>query len=146
MLKGILVMRKIFCILLIFVLLVSLVSCGQKVSTDDLWQTALYTADAEIGNGEKTLTVNVTADEKTVVFTIHTDNDVLGDALIEHKLISGEQGTYGLYVKSVNGIYADYNTTKSYWSVNKNGEYMTVGVDSAKITDGESYEFIYTKN
>ncbi len=139
-------MKKISYILVTFMLLVSLVSCGQEVSTDDLWQTALYTEDTEIGSGEKTLTVNVTAEEKSVALTLHTDKDTLGDALTEHKLISGEQGAYGLYVKTVNGIYADYNKTKSYWSVNKDDEYMTVGVDSAEIEDGENYEFIYTKN
>ena len=111
-----------------------------------MWQTALYTEDAEIGSGAKALTVKVIAEEKSVVLTMHTDKDTLGDALTEYELISGEQGAYGLYVKSVNGIYADYNITKSYWSVNKDGEYMTVGVDSAQISGGETYEFIYTKN
>ncbi len=139
-------MKKISCILITFILCVSLISCGEKINTDDLWQTAIYTEDTEIGNGEKTLTVNVTAEEKSIVFTLHTDKSTLGDALSENELISGEQGPYGLYVKSVNGIYADYNATKSYWSVNKNGEYMTVGVDSAQIADGDVYEFVYTKS
>lgn len=139
-------MKKISCILVTFMCFVLLVSCGQNISTEELWQTAIYTEDAEIGSGEKTLTVKVIAEEKSVALTLHTDKDTLGDALTEHQLISGEQGAYGLYVKTVNGIYADYNTTKSYWSVNKNGEYMTVGVDSAEIQDGEAYEFVYTKN
>lgn len=139
-------MKKVSYILVTFMLFVSLVSCGQKVSTNDLWQTALYTEDTEIGNGEKTLTVKVTTEEKSVALTLHTDKETLGDALTEHELISGEQGGYGLYVKTVNGIYADYNKTKSYWSVNKDGEYMTVGVDSAQIEDGEVYDFIYTEN
>ena len=138
--------RKINCIFVAFLMCISLISCGEKINTEDLWQTALYTEDTEIGSGEKTLTVKVIAEEKSVVLTLHTDKDILGDALTEYELISGEQGAYGLYVKSVNGIYADYNTTKSYWSVNKDGEYMTVGVDSAEITDGENYEFIYTKS
>ncbi len=139
-------MKKISYILVTFMCFVLLVSCGQNMSTEELWQTALYTEDAEIGSGEKTLTVKVIAEEKSVALTLHTDKDILGDALTEHQLISGEQGVYGLYVKTVNGIYADYNTTKSYWSVNKDGEYMTVGVDSAEIIDGEAYEFIYTKS
>ena len=139
-------MKKISYLLVTFMCFVLLVSCGQNISTEELWQTAIYTEDAEIGSGEKTLTVKVIAEEKSVALTLHTDKDTLGDALTEHQLISGEQGAYGLYVKTVNGIYADYNTTKSYWSVNKNGEYMTVGVDSAEIQDGEAYEFVYTKN
>lgn len=137
--------RKINCIFVAFLLCISLISCGEKTNAHDLWQTATYTEDTEFGSGEKTLTVKVIAEEKSIIFTLHTDKDILADVLTEYKLISGEQGAYGLYVKSVNGIYADYNTTKSYWSLNKDGEYMTVGVDSAEITGGESYEFIYKK-
>ena len=139
-------LRKIECIFVAFLMCISLISCGERINTEDLWKTALYTEDTEIGNGEKTLTVNVIVEEKSVVLTLHTDKNTLGDALTEHELISGEQGAYGLYVKTVNGIYADYNKTKSYWSVNKDGEYMTVGVDLAEIQDGEGYEFIYTKS
>ncbi|MBR5809520.1 MAG: DUF4430 domain-containing protein, partial [Clostridia bacterium] len=47
---------------------------------------------------------------------------------------------------TVNGVFADYNTTKSYWGINKNGESLMTGVDSAKIADGDSYEFVYNKN
>ena len=65
---------------------------------------------------------------------------------MEHNIISGENGAYGLYVKTVNGILADYNITKSYWSINKDGEYMLTGVDSTKIEDGDVYEFVYTKD
>ena len=138
-------MKKISYILVTFMCFVLLVSCGQNISTEELWQTATYTEDTEIGSGEKTLTVKVIAEEKSVVLTLHTDKDILGDALTEYELISGEQGAYGLYVKIVNGIYADYNTTKSYWSVNKDGEYMMSGVDTTEFADGDTYELKYTK-
>ena len=122
------------------------VSCGTKKDSRDIWSSGTYTENTEFGQGEKTINVEVLAEEKTVEFTLYTDKATLGEALLEHNLISGEQGAYGLYVKSVNGIYADYNTTNSYWSVNKNGEYMMTGVDSTEIADGESYQFVYTKN
>ncbi len=128
------------------VLCILLVSCGATENAKDIWESATYTENQEFGNGEKTIQVEVLAEEKSVEFTVHTNKETLGDALTEHDLISGDQGTYGLYVKVVNGIFADYNITKSYWAINKDGEAMLTGVDSTDITDGDSYEFVYTKN
>ena len=139
-------MKKTLFIFLILTMCISLISCGTGESKEDLWQNATYTEDMEFGDGSEDLTVKVTAEEKSVTFTVHTDKETLGDALLEHSLISGEKGPYGLYVKTVNGIYADYNKTKSYWAVNKDGEYMMTGVDSEKVEEDSIYEFIYTKN
>jgi len=118
---------------------------GDTPSGVELWKNALYSADAEFGNGEKTVLVEVKAGDKSVTFTINTNETILGTALAENNLISGEEGPYGLYVKVVNGITADYNTTGSYWSLNKNGEYMQTGVDKTEISDGEHYELVYTQ-
>jgi len=131
---------------LIFVMCISLISCVVKENKGDLWQNATYTEDTVLGDGSKVLTVKVVAENKSINLYIYTDKTTLGDALSEHNLISGEIGAYGLYVKTVNGIYADYNTTKSYWSINKNGEYMSTGVDSEIIEEGSTYELVYTKN
>ena len=80
-----------------------------------------------------------------MIFTIKTDKKILGDALLEHDLIAGEEGPYGLYVKKVNGITADYDKTQTYWALKKNGKDVMTGVDMTEITDGEHYEFVYTK-
>ena len=99
-----------------------------------------------LGEGEKQFDFYVTdADGKIAKFVIKTDKKIVGEALIDVKLIEGEDGPYGLYVKKVNGITADYDVDGSYWSLEKNGEYNMTGVDSTKIADGEHYEFIYTK-
>ena len=123
----------------------SLCACNNTASDNDLWKSALYTEDAEFGSGSKTVMLKVEAEGKSVVFTINTDKEILGDALVEHKLISGEEGAYGMYVKSVNGIVADYDTNQSFWSLCKDGTPMTTGVDGVSFEDGESYEFVYTK-
>ena len=120
-------------------------ACSNNTADKNLWDDALYTENQEFGNGTKTISVEVKAEEKSVTFTIKTDKETLGDALSEHKLISGEEGPYGLYIKVVNGIKADYNENQSYWSFTKGGEYMSTGVDVTKITDGEHYELVYTK-
>lgn len=120
-------------------------SNGDTVAKTGLWANAKYLKDMEFGEGSKTVEVEVKVGDDSITFTLHTDKDTLGDALIEHQLISGEEGAYGLYVKYVNGIHADYDTDRSYWAVYSNGEYMMSGVDSTHINGGEHYELVYTK-
>ena len=110
-----------------------------------LWKNATYLKDTEFGAGSKTIAVEVKVDDKSVTFTIHTDKTTLGDALIEHGLIVGETGMYGLYVKTVNGMLADYDIDGSYWSFYKGGEMMMTGVDGEPISGGEHYEIVYAK-
>ena len=83
----------------------------------------------------------VDKDGNETEFEIHTDKKTVGDALLELKLIDGDDGDYGLYVKTVNGITADYDFDKTYWAFYVNGEYATAGVDSTDIEEGASYSF-----
>ena len=135
---------RITLLLLALLTLFSLVACAD-VDKTGAWETATYDRNTELGDGAKTVTVKVIADEQELIFTIHTDKTTLGDALLEHKLIDGEQGPYGLYIKKVNGIVADYDADQTYWNFTKAGELMMVGVDSAEIADGECYELTRTK-
>lgn len=134
----------VVCIMLIMSICLCMTSCS-KEAEGDIWQNAVYTEDTQLGNGSKTLVVDVVAEDKTVTFTIKTDEKTVGAALEEYDLIAGENSTYGLYVKVVNGITADYDKTKSYWSFNKDGEYMQTGVDVTEFSDGDHYELVYTK-
>ena len=135
----------LFCGVLLLIMCFSLFSCKGNESSIDLWDSATYTENTELGEGAKIVEVEVKANDKSVTFKVNTDKETLGEALLEHKLISGEQGAYGIYIKSVNGITADYDTDQSYWSLSKNGEYMMTGADSEKISGGEHYELTYTK-
>ena len=74
-------------------------------------------------------------------FEIHTDEKIVGDALVKLELIAGETGDYGLYVKEVNGIKADYDVDGTYWAFYINGEYAMTGVDVTDITEGATYSF-----
>ena len=58
-------------------------------------------------------------------------------------IIEGEQGPYGLYVKAVNGVYADYDTDGAYWAFYINGEYAETGVDMTEIDETAVYSFRY---
>lgn len=109
------------------------------------WDGATYTKDTEFGTGAKTVQVEVKYESHSVTFTIHTDAATLGEALIAHDLIAGEESAYGLYVKTVNGILADYDIDQSYWGFFKDGEYMMTGVDGTEISGGEHFELVYTK-
>ena len=160
-------MKKIlmlFSLVLLFAMVLSFASCdillGKPVENpntnssvnndgtinrEGVWENATYLASTELGEGAKTVKVQVVAGGQSITFTINTDAATLGDALLEHDLIAGEQGAYGLYVKTVNGILADYDVDQTYWAFYKNGEMMMTGVDGAEISDGEHYELIKQK-
>lgn len=138
-------MKKIVSVVLVVLLCLGVSACSKTETNVDLWKNATYTEDTELGDGAKTVLIEVAAEDKSVTFTINSDKSILGDALAEHKLIEGEKGAYGLYVKKVNGIEADYDKNKAYWGINKNGEGLMTGVDGVKFKDGEHYEFVYTK-
>ena len=137
--------RKITALTLIVLTVLALASCFNTVDAEGLWENATYRRDMELGNGANVITVVVAAGESSVTFTINTDKDTVGAALLEHELIAGEDGAYGLYVKTVNGILADYDIDQSYWSFYINGEYAMSGVDSTPAVNGGTYKLEYTK-
>jgi hypothetical protein len=137
--------RSVVLVAVVLSFVLCLVSCNEKIDAEGLWENATYRSDKEFGKGEKTIEVEVKVEEQSVTFTIHTDADTLGDALLEHELIAGEDSQYGIYVKTVNGILADYDINKSYWGFYQNGEYLMSGVDTTAIVGGEHFEIVYSK-
>ena len=129
---------------LALLLAVCLLSCN-AVEKTGLWENATYRKDTELGSGAVTVQVEVKAEEQSITFTLHTDKTTLADALLEHGLVAGDDSAYGLYVKVVNGITADYDVDQSYWSLTKNGEMLMAGVSGVTVADGEHYELTYTK-
>ena len=89
--------------------------------------------------------VVVDGEGNETTFEIQTDKTTVGEALLEEGLIAGEEGAYGLYVKTVNGITADYDVDKTYWAFYINGEMAMTGVDATKIEDGATYSFEVAK-
>lgn len=124
-----------------------------SAGTEDTEQTPAGTEDTEQPPAEQPKSQdNVLGEGKTKIhfvvvdmegnetgFEIHTDKETVGDALLEHGLIAGDESEYGLYVKEVNGIKADYDVDKTYWAFYINGEYASVGVDSKPVKEGETY-------
>ena len=112
---------------------------------DEIWKTASYDSDSELGEGSKALSVRIEDTKKQVTFTIHTDKETVGEALFEHNLINGEEGAYGLYVKVANGVLADFDKDGSYWAFYIEDEYAMTGVEATAIEEGVLYRLVYTK-
>lgn len=96
----------------------------------------------QLGEGKTKFIFTVTDTEGSETqFEIHTDEKTVGAALSGLGLIEGEESTYGLYVKTVNGITLDYDKDGKYWAFYINDEYAQTGVDSTPVTEGDSYSF-----
>ena len=137
-------------LLLIAILIVTMAFCvtGCKdKDTDSKEDTTEETKidaskDNVLGKGDTEFTFKVVdKDGNESVFEIHTDEKTVGDALIKLDLLEGEEGDYGLYVKKVNGITADYDKDKTYWAFYIDGEYAMTGVDATDIEEGKTYTF-----
>lgn len=136
-------MKKILSLALVLVLALSLFACQKD--TPDFWDEAVYLTDTTLGEGAKTLSVDVEAGGKTVHFTVKTDRDTVGEALLDCGLIAGDAGPYGLYVKTVNGILADYDADQTYWAFYIGEEMAMTGVDQTAIEEGVLYRLVKTK-
>lgn len=136
----------ILCIVLIAAMALFTTGCDGNKKTNELSSSISDVSPSDnitvLGQGEKSFFFNVTdKDGNETKFEIHTDKTNVGEALLELELIAGEEGPYGLYVKTVNGITADYDVDGKYWAFYINGKYASTGVDSTPITEGETYSF-----
>ena len=92
--------------------------------------------------GSKGYAVTVVHKDGTVKeFSYRTDEEYLAGALLEEGLVSGEDGPYGLYVKTVDGETLDYDTHKKYWAFYENGTQAMTGVDKTDVVEGAVYAF-----
>ena len=123
---------------------------SQVQNTESLSQTELLNIEEAvselqenvIGEGSvKFFFTVVDKDGNETAFEVYTDKEMVGDVLLEEGLITGEEGQYGLYVKTVNGITADYDTDGTYWAFYIDGEYAMSGVDTTIIEEGATYTF-----
>lgn len=127
-------------------LLLTLILLAACTPVPASWEDAKFTEDTTVGEGATTVTVKITADEKTVTITLNTDKADLAEAMLAEGLCAGEEGDYGLFISYVNGIRADYNLDGGYyWSLVVNGEVSTVGASGTPIIGSSVYEFIRTK-
>ena len=116
-------------IVLIAAMVLSFAACGSK-------------DEGDVNVGPKTFTFQVVnPDGSAKDFTITSEAKTVGEALMAEGLIAGEDGPYGLYVKTVDGLTLDYDKDGMYWAFYVNGEYGMSGCELTDIEDGASYAF-----
>ena len=135
------VLSFILCIVLIAAVALTTTGCNGNTETPET--TTIAQAEVKVlGQGKNKFSFTVVeADGKETEFEINTDKKIVGEALVDLGLIKGDEGPYGLYVKEVNGISADYDKDGVYWAFYIDGEYAPTGVDMTEIETGKAYSF-----
>ena len=152
-------MKKFLAIILALVMALSLVACGSTpaqqpdsgndanvevndgANTDADVKAPVVTDGAVLGEGAHSFTLESTdLDGKTITATVNTDEETVGAALLKLNVVQGENSDYGLYIKTVNGVTADYEKDQTYWAFYIDGEYAQTGVDMTAVTDGSTYK------
>lgn len=140
-------LNKLLALLLALVMVLALAACGNQAQDNggagndaDVVTDGTVADGATVGQGKNAFTMEVTQlDGTTVTFTVNTDKETVGEALLELGIVAGDDTEYGLYVKTVNGVTLDYDTDGAYWAFYINGEYAMTGVDATSIEAGASY-------
>ena len=123
-------MRSIL-VLLSAAIALSIIGCAKKNVSEEETTVKMVTFTVEVHyekSGERI--IEVTTDKKTV-----------GEALIAKGVIEGEEGPYGLVVKTVSGETHDSGVENKYWAFYVNGQYATAGVDKTEVEEGAVYAF-----
>lgn len=98
----------------------------------------------ETAAGSKAVTVQVVhKDGSSKDFSLQTDEEFLGRALVENNVVEDNQGPYGLYILTADGETAD-ESAQEWWQITRDGEALTTGADATPIADGEHYELTLT--
>lgn len=120
------------------------VESTEEPADESVWDFAIYKEDTELGEGSLTVKVEVTAEEKTVTLTVKTDETNFEKILTANELVEGDESEFGLYIKVVNGIRADYDLDKAYWSIEKDGAPTPTGASGITVSDGDVCALVYT--
>ena len=130
-------------IMLIAAMALSFVSCDTTTNEPEEPDNVQNDVEATaLGEGSKSFSFEIVfGDGSTKLYTIKTDKGTVGEALVDHGLISGEDGPYGLMVFTVGGELHDYDIDQTYWAFYVNDEYAMSGVDTTEIVEGTKYSF-----
>jgi len=81
----------------------------------------------------------ILADGTSTTHELKTEEEYLGQALLDEGLITGTEGEYGLFITSVNGIVPD-SSKQEWWCLTVNYEEWMYGISQTPVTDGGHYE------
>lgn len=147
-------MRALLALLLVLAMVLCFVACKDEekttptqatqedgeIAAQGFWKTATYRKDVTVGEGSKTVKIDVEIDGKSITITLKTNEANLGAALYEAELTNDSS-----FFDTLNGIELDWNTHKAYWAFYEGETYMQIGVADEAISGGEHYRFVYTK-
>ena len=130
----------ILCIVLIAAMALVTTGCSGKPAEVATTDVITFSDGDTLGEGEISFPLTIVHNDGTELnITVNTDQTVLGTALQDLGLIVGEEGPYGLYIKTVDGETLDYDKDGKYWAFYVNGEYALKGIDLTEIAEGETY-------
>lgn len=133
---------RILCMAFAAALVLGIAGCGTDKDDGKASGAGSQSEIQVMGEGEKVFNFSaVDPDGKETKYEIHTDQENVGDALEELGIIEGEEGEFGIYVKTVNGVTLDFDTDGKYWAFYIGDEYATEAVGLTPVTEGESYSF-----
>lgn len=86
--------------------------------------------------------INIDGTKQT--YGVETDKQFLGEVVREVTglTVEGDQTVTGLFVKTVNGVYADYNVNQTYWAFYVNDQYCQTGVDTQPVANGDKFKIV----
>ncbi len=131
--------KLILCMVLIAALALMAVGCSKTQENPEAPAEELVATP--IGEGATTFDLTVTkADGSKTLYAVSTDETTVGAALLALELIAGDEGEFGLYIKTVDGETHVYEDDGMYWAFYINDEYAVTGVDMTDIEAGAAYE------
>ena len=90
----------------------------------------------ETQSGSKGYSVTVVHKDGTVKeFAYRTDAEYLAEALLEEKLVEGEDSQYGLTIITVDGEAAVWETDSAYWAIYVGEEMAMTGASEIPVYD-----------
>ena len=118
--------KRFALIALVLAFALALAACGDSAPVSD--------------GTEKTFTLLVVDEAgQETSYTVTSAAASVGEALMDEGLIEGEEGPYGYYIKTVNGLTEDYDVNGHYWAFYVGDSYAMAGVEQTEIEDGAVY-------
>jgi hypothetical protein len=100
----------------------------------------------QVGEGENSFLFEViTEEEESFFWMVHTDETMVGDALLEHDLVQGDMTDFGLFVTEINGIVADFDDGGAFWAFYIDGDFAMTGVMETEIEPDTTYAFVFSR-
>jgi hypothetical protein len=147
-------------LLLLLITVMALPGCGsnernnsneetQEVGStkdENATDSTAITPPTEIGEGQNSFHFEVITEEKESYFWIvHTNETMVGDALLEHDLVQGDITEFGLFVTEINGIVADFDDGGAFWAFYIDGDFAMTGAMETEIEPDTTYAFVFSR-